>query len=118
MLESAPATEPEDRARAARMLTAIDGLEHGSADTRAAEEAIAALPPDLARYHRLSLAWSMAWVDIAQGRPWRAAFARASASVRPGDVPVRYLVWQALQELLATVVTAIGLLMLVLLGWE
>jgi hypothetical protein len=94
-----PATA-EDRARRKRLLAALDGLRSGTVDSRAALEAIAALPPDEQPYHRLGLAWSTAWVDASQHRPWRAAFAEASRALGDVEIPTRMLAWHALQELL------------------
>jgi hypothetical protein len=108
---------PEDRARVARMRAAIDGLEDGILDTTPADEAIAALPADLQRYHRLSLAWSVAWVEAANGRPWRDRFAAAGDGLRWADVPPRYRLLHAAQEL-AVLAAGLGLiLILVVLGW-
>ena len=108
----------EDRARRERLLAALDGLRTGTLDPRAALAAIDALPTDLQPYHRISLAWSTAWVDASNDRPWRAAFAKASRSVPRGGIPTRYLAWQAVQELLLPIclliVVAIGLS----LGWR
>src|SRR4029079_14740314 len=95
LVEGAPRDSPEDAARVARMLAAIDGLEASAGDARAARAAIEALPPDQRRYHLLALAWSTAWVDSTNGRPWRQAFADASRGIGPGDVPVRSLLWFA-----------------------
>jgi hypothetical protein len=107
---------PEDRARVARMLAAIDGLEGGAVDTTAADEAIEALPADLQRYHRLSLAWSVAWVEAANRRPWRDRLAAAGDGLRWADVPLRYRVIHTAQEL-AVLAAGLGLiLILVVLG--
>jgi hypothetical protein len=112
-----PATA-EDRARLERLRAALDGLRTGTLDPRAALAAIDALPPDLQAYHRISLAWSTAWVDASNHRPWRAAFAQASRRIPSGEIPARYLAWQVLQELLLPIslliVVAIGLT----LGWR
>jgi hypothetical protein len=117
LLEAAPTDEPEDAARVARMIAAIDGLETGSLDPRAARAAIEALPAEDRRYHLLSLAWSTAWVDTTHGRPWRDAFAAASQGIGPADVPLRLLVWSAVQELLAPIVVGVGLVIGLILGW-
>jgi hypothetical protein len=112
-----PAT-PEDRARRERMLAALDGMRSGTVDPRSAFAAIAVLPLADQPYHRISLAWSTAWVDASNHRPWRAAFAEASRSIGRGSIPTRFLVWQAIQELLlpicVLIVVAIGLA----LGWQ
>jgi hypothetical protein len=112
-----PATA-EDRARRERLLAALAGLRSGTVDPRAALAAIAALPPDLQPYHRLSLAWSTAWVDASNHRPWRAAFARASRTIGPGGVPTRFLAWQALQELLLPICLLVAVVIALALGWR
>jgi hypothetical protein len=117
LVEGAPRDDPEDAARVARMLAAVDGLETGTVDPTAAMAAIEALPPDRRRYHLLGLAWSTAWVDGMNGRPWRDAFAEASRGIGPGDVPVRSLVWFSAQELLAPIVVGLVLLIGLLAGW-
>jgi hypothetical protein len=112
-----PAT-PEDRARRERLIAALDGMRTGTVDPRSALAAIETLPPADQPYHRISLAWSTAWVDASNHRPWRAAFAEASRSIPRDGIPTRYLAWQALQELLlpicVLIVVAIGLA----LGWR
>jgi hypothetical protein len=112
-----PAT-PEDRARRERMLAALDGMRSGTVDSSAARAAIEALPAADRPYHRISLAWSTAWVDASNHRQWRAAFAEASRSIPRDGIPTRFLAWQALQELLlpicALIVVTIGLA----LGWR
>ena len=117
LIDVAPRQDPEDAARVARMLAGVDGLETGTVDPRAARVAIEALPPDRRRYHLLALAWSTAWVDSSNGRPWRHAFAEASRGIGLGGIPVRSLLWFSAQELLAPIVVGIGLLIGLLAGW-
>jgi hypothetical protein len=112
-----PATA-EDRARRERLLAALDGLRSGRVDPRAALAAIDALPPDLQPYHRISLAWSTAWVDASHHRPWRTAFAKASRSARRSDIPTRFLAWQALQELLLPISLLVVVAIALVLGWK
>jgi hypothetical protein len=114
-IEAAPTDDPEDRARAARILAAIDGIEGGVVDPQAANAAIEALPEDRRRYHRVGLAWSTAWVEAMHGRPWRPAFADASAGIAPTEVPARFLIWHVIQEFLAPIVAAVVIALLVLL---
>jgi hypothetical protein len=113
LVEAFEPTTPEDRARRERMLAALDGIRSGTVDARAARAAIDALPPADQPYHRISLAWSTAWVDASKHRPWRAAFAEASRPIPRDGIPTRYLAWQALQERLlpicVLIVVAIGL---------
>ena len=117
LVESYAVENAEDRARVARLLAAIDGLEQGRVDATAANAAIDALPAEAQRYHRLSLAWSTAWVEAANRRPWRRAFANASAGLRPAGIPVRLLAYGAFQWLLAPVIGLALILILLAAGW-
>jgi hypothetical protein len=112
-----PATA-EDRARRERLVAALDSLRTGTVDPRAAEAAIDALPPDVQPYHRISLAWSTAWVDASRHRPWRAAFADASRGIDRSDVPTRFLAWQAFQELLLPICLLVVVAIALVLGWR
>ena len=108
----------EDRARRERFVAALDGLDSGTLDPGAATVAIEALPADLQPYHRMSLAWSTAWVAATHGRPWRAAFAEASRHLGPGRIPMRFLVWQAIQELLLPICLLVVVAIALVLGWR
>lgn len=112
-----PATA-EDQARRERLIAALDGLRTGAVDPRAALAAIEALPPADQPYHRISLAWSTAWVNASNRRPWRAAFAQASRTIGRAGIPTRYLVWQALQELLLPICLLIVVAIALALGWR
>lgn len=107
----------EDRARVERMLAAIDGMETGHVDPTKALTAIDALDADARRYHLLSLAWSTAWVEASHKRPWRRAFAAASAGVRPAGIPARYLGYAAFQQLLLAFVGLLLVVGLWVAGW-
>ena len=113
IVDAYPISSLEDEARVARMRAAIDGLETGTVDATAARAAISRLGGVDRRYHELSLAWSIAWIAVQNGRPWRADFARASRGVPVSDIPLRYRAWVALQELLLPVV---GLVVVVVGG--
>jgi hypothetical protein len=112
-----PATA-EDRARRERLVAALDSLRTGTIDPRAALAAIDALPPAVQPYHRMSLAWSTAWVDASNHRPWRAAFAKASRGIDRSDVPTRLLAWQASQELLLSICLLVVVAIALVLGWR
>ena len=114
-IEAAPSDDPEDRARALRIIAAIDGIERGVVDPREANQAIDVLPEDRRRDHRLGLACRRAWVEAMHRRPWRAAFAEASAGISPAEIPARYLVWNVTQEFLAPIVSAVVIALLVIL---
>jgi hypothetical protein len=116
VVESAPVGSAEDRARATRMLAALEGLETGKVDSAAATMAIDALPPDLRRYHQVSLAWSVALVDSTHRRPWRRGFADASRGIRWSEIPMRAPFGLSVYELLASVVVGAILLVLLLMG--
>jgi hypothetical protein len=109
---------PEDRARRERLLAALNGLRSGTVDQRAALAAIEALPPEHQPYHRISLAWSTAWVDASNHRPWRAAFAEASRRISPAEIPTRFLAWQAIQELLLPICLLVVAAIALVLGWR
>ena len=64
------------------------------------------------------MAWSTAWVDASHHRPWRAAFAEASRSIGAGEIPIRFLAWQALQELLLPICLLIVVAIALVLGWR
>ena len=112
-----PATA-EDRVRRDRLAAALNGLRSGILDQRATLAAIEALPPEDQPYHRVSLAWSTAWVDASHHRPWRAAFAEASRSIDPGEIPTRFLAWHAVQELLLPICMLVVVAIALVLGWR
>jgi hypothetical protein len=117
-LDAAPRDTAEERARIARMLAAIDGLETGTFDPAPVLAAIEELAPEARRYHRLSLAWSVAWVECTQRRPWRRAFAGASRGIRPSEIPARILIGLSLYEVVATLVVGVVVVIALILGWE
>ena len=112
-----PATA-EDRVRRERLLAALTGLRSGTLDQRATLAAIEALPPELQPYHRISLAWSTAWVNTSGHRPWRAAFAEASRGIGPREIPTRLLAWHAIQELLLPICLLVVVAIALVLGWR
>jgi hypothetical protein len=117
LVEDHPIVDAEDRARVARMLAAIDGMESGRVDPWGAHAAIAELPPEARRYHSVSLAWSTAWVESSNRRPWRRAFAEASRGIGTAGIPARYLAYGAFQELLLPIVGLLMVVVLRILGW-
>jgi hypothetical protein len=108
----------EDRARRERFVAALGGMQSGTVDARAATAAIEALPPDARPYQRMSLAWSTAWVAATQGRPWRSAFAEASRDLGGGQIPMRFLLWHAVQELLLPICLLVVVAIALVLGWR
>ena len=108
LVDSFEPVTAEDRARRERLLAALDGLRSGTVDPRAALEAIAALPADEQPYHRLGLAWSTAWVDASQHRPWRRSFAEASRALGRVEIPTRLLAWHVIHEFLLPICVLIA----------
>ena len=117
LVVATPRDDPDDAARVARMLAAIDGFETGQVDQAAARSAIEALSRERRRYHLLSLAWSTAWIDGIHRRPWRHAFAEASRGIAPTEIPLRALIWITIVKLLAPIVVGVILLMGLMSGW-
>jgi hypothetical protein len=111
-------TTAEDRVRRERLVAALNGLRSGTLDPRATLAAIEALPPERQPYHRISLAWSIAWVNASKHRPWRAAFAEASRSIDPREIPTRFLAWHAIQELLLPICLLGVVWIALVLGWR
>ena len=50
------------------------------------------------RYQRLSLAWSIAWLEINAERPWRAALVDALRDLGSFRPPRRYVAFHAIQQ--------------------
>lgn len=100
----AVATTPDDAVRLARMRLTVDAALAGVAPSRAAVEAFERLPELAAiavperRYQRLSLAWSIAWLEIHAKRPWRTALAQALRDLGPFRPPLRYVAFHAVQQ--------------------
>jgi hypothetical protein len=109
-LESVDAVTDEDRASVARMLAAIDGLRSGTVETGESLAAIDRLQPAERTYHLLALAWSIAWVDRVNGRPWRRAFAAASRGIGTSGIPRRWLLAIAAYELILPICVAVVIL--------
>jgi hypothetical protein len=118
LLEADQPLDAVERVRRARMLAAIDGLRDGRVEASAAREALAQLPADERRYQALALAWSTAWVDALNRRPWRAAFAEASRDVPVAQIPARWRLIVAIYQLLATIMVGLLLLVVLLAGWR
>jgi hypothetical protein len=107
LLESKRVKSSEDRAIVARMLASIDGIERGRVDPRLALDAIDELPPEQRRYHSLSLAWSTAWVEKANRRPWRREFAAASRGIGRQGIPTRWLIGLSIHQLVLPLCVAV-----------
>jgi hypothetical protein len=109
LLESTSGETPDIRASLARMRAGLAALDAGTLDPRPVVELIDALPSDQRRYHRLALAWTIAWVEMANGRPWRKEFAAASRGIGSDGIPMRWLIAMSIQQLLLPVCVAIVL---------
>jgi len=78
--------------------------------------ALADVPTDERRYQRLSLAWSISWLRIRAGEPWRDDFAEAVRPYAPFRVPPRFLVVHVIQQYALPIAYAGALLILWILG--
>ena len=118
LVRSASAETPQDALNLARMRILFAAAGRGD---RSVEEALAALdaapeaaaaPPDERRYQRLSLAWSITWLRIRAGEPWRTEFANAIRDLGPFQVTRRYQVFHAIQQF-ALPIAYVGALLIV-----
>ena len=118
LVRSASAETPQDALNLARMRILFASAGRGD---RSVEQALAALdaapeaaaaPPDERRYQRLSLAWSITWLKIRAGEPWRTEFADAIRDLGPFQVTRRYRVFHAIQQF-ALPIAYIGALLIV-----
>lgn len=122
LIDGAVGTTPEDTVRLARMRLTIDAAIAGSPPDRRAIDAferlseLAAVSEAERRYHRLSLAWSVAWFEIQARRPWRAAFAQSIRGLGPFRPPLRYVVFHAVQQLALPAAYVLAWLILTWLG--
>ena len=96
VLETASPETVADRVRIERLRILFEAE---AADDHSIEDALAALdrvpeladvPADEQRTQRLSLAWSMAWLRIRAGEPWRDDLADAVRPFAPFRAPLRY----------------------------
>jgi hypothetical protein len=85
-----------------RILFSADEAEDHSIDNALARleqvPALTDVPPDEQRYQRLSLAWSISWLRIRAGEPWRDDFAEAVRPYAPFRVAPRYLLVHVIQQ--------------------
>lgn len=104
LLERASPSTPLDTVRLERLriLFAAEAAEDHSIDdalTRLAEvPALRDMPADEQRYQRLSLAWSIAWLRIRAGEPWRDDLAEAVRPFAPFSVPPRFRLIHVIQQ--------------------
>jgi hypothetical protein len=74
------------------------------------------LPPDERRYQRLSLAWSMAWLRVRSGEPWRDELAAAIRALAPFRVPMRVRLFLVIQHYALAITYALALAIVVVIG--
>lgn len=104
LLETASPKTSLDRVRLQRLriLFAAGAAEDHSIDGALARldrvPELADVPADEQRTQRLSLAWSIAWLRIRAGEPWRDDLAAAVQPFAPFRVPPRFLFAHAIQQ--------------------
>ena len=104
LLEAASPSTALDRVRVERLriLFAAQAAEdHSIKDALARLDRVpelADVPPDEQRINRLSLAWSIAWLRIRAGEPWRDDLAEAVQPFAPFRVAPRFLFAHVIQQ--------------------
>ena len=77
---------------------------------------LADIPSDERRSQRLALAWSLAWLRIRAGEPWRTEFANAIRDLGPFQVTRRFQVFHAIQQYALPIAYVLALLIVWALG--
>jgi hypothetical protein len=104
LVDATSGATPEEIVRLARMRLTVAAAAGDTTLDPAAIEAFNRLPELAAvaeperRYQRLSLAWSIAWLEIRADRPWRRAFTDALRPLGPFRPPARYVAFHAIQH--------------------
>jgi len=118
ILNAAVGETPTEAVGIARLRLSLDPSVVDDATAHAALETLerlpefTALPAEERRYHRLAARWSIAWMRIRVGEPWRADFANAVRDLGPFKVSRRYQVFHAIQQF-ALPIAYIGALLIV-----
>ena len=118
LLERASPSTPPDTVRLERLriLFAAEAAADHSIDDALERldrvPGLADVPADEQRYQRLSLAWSIAWLRIRAGEPWRDDLAEAVRPLAPFRVPPRLRLLHAIQQY-ALPVAYVGALLIV-----
>jgi hypothetical protein len=112
-----PATPLETvRLERLRILFAAEATDDPSIDDALARldqvPGLGDLPTDEQRYQHLSLAWSIAWLRIRAGEPWRDDLAEAVRPFAPFRVPPRFRVLHVIQQY-ALPIAYVGALLIV-----
>jgi hypothetical protein len=121
-LDGATGATPEETVRLARLRLTLDASLTDDSTGRALIDALdripemAALTDEERRYHRLSLAWSLAWLEIQRRRPWRRAFADAIRDLQPFRVALRYRLFHATQHFALPIAYVLAWLIVTWLG--
>ena len=122
LLERASPQTPVDKLRLERLriLFAAEAADdHSIEDALTRLDQVAALadvPADEQRYHHLSLAWSIAWLRIRAGEPWRDDFSEAVRPYAPFHVPPRFRLVHVIQQYALPIAYAGALLIVWVLG--
>ena len=118
LLDAAVGETPTETVGIARLRLTLDpaavegAVKHTALERLERLPEFAALPADERRYHRLAASWSIAWLQIKRGSPWRGAFAAAIRDLGPFHVPLRYRVFHAIQQF-ALPIAYVGALLIV-----
>jgi hypothetical protein len=122
LLDAAVGETPTETVGIARLRLTLDPTIDERASERMVLErlerlpAFAALPANEQRYQRLAASWSIAWLRIKRGAPWRGAFAAAIRNLGPFHVPRRYRAFHAIQQFALPIAYVLALLIVWVLG--
>jgi hypothetical protein len=122
LVDEVVAQTPEDALRVARLRLTLDAQLGGAPLDRAAIEAFERMPELRVvteaerRFHRLSLAWSRAWLQINANRPWRDDFASSLRALGPFKPPARFVAFHAIQQFALPVAYAMAWVIVAWLG--
>ena len=122
LLDAAVGETPTETVGIARLRLTLDPTIDDDAPERTSLERLerlpefAALPASEQRYHRLAASWSIAWLRIKAGTPWRGAFAAAIRDLGPFHVPLRYRAFHAIQQFALPIAYVLALLIVWVLG--
>jgi hypothetical protein len=133
LVEDVQGSTPEEAAQIARLRLTMTAVEPPGDDADPADETadafdwdaiesfervpeLAQLPPAAQRYHRLSLAFSLAWRAIRAGRLWRAPFAAAIRDLGPFRPRPAYVLFHLTQQFALPIAYAAALLIVSALG--
>ena len=104
LVEASTADTPLDAANLARLRILFAAEARGDHSIAEAIDALAAapemanVPAEEGRHQRLAMAWSLAWLRIRAGEPWRDDFAAVIRPLAPFRVRRRYQVFHIVQQ--------------------